>query len=139
MGRASESGAWRILVLSLGLLSILSSAACGGNSPSGACGGRSRGCVDLLDFYSTPVTVAVTGGGSAAVPAPTSASGSISPGASTINVASALGAQSTFTATVGGASKSATCTVTSQAWLDVAPRVIVQQALAGGDLTCSNW
>jgi len=139
MGRASESVAWRILVVSAGLLSILSNAACGGKSPSGACGGTSRGCVDLLNFYSAPVTVALTGDGSATVPAPTSANGSISPGSSTINVASALGAHSTFTATVGGASKSVTCTVTSQAWLDVAPQVIVQQAAAGGDLTCSNW
>jgi hypothetical protein len=127
---------WRGFVVAAGFLTILGSTACGASSDGGACRGTSRGCVDLLNFYSTPVTLALTGDGSAALPAATAGNGVLSPGTSTIIVTSTLGSASVFTATVASIPRTVTCTVTSQAWQDVAPSVVVQPS---GDLSCTLW
>jgi hypothetical protein len=91
------------------------------------------GCVGLLNLYSKPPAINGT-----LVPLPGPAEGGIAPGVATLVVAqTSVGSSNTFEASVGGQTLgTVACKVTSDAWLDINPSVVVQMT---GLVTCSDW
>jgi hypothetical protein len=117
------------------ILLVFTVAGCGPGQAPGPCDYNTRkvGCVGLLNFYSK--TPAVNG---TLVPLPGPAEGGIAPGIATLIVPqTSVGSSNSFEASVGGQSLgTVTCKVTSDAWLDINPSVVVQMT---GLVTCGDW
>jgi hypothetical protein len=129
----NSRGPGRFLVALVALLAV---AGCGTPSGDNSCKQGQKGCVDLLNFTGSPVSIAPPGQ-SNAVPARTVTS-TIAPGTGSLMVSgTAVGSSTTFQAMANGnVLKTVTCTVTSMAWADVNPEVVLQQT---GSLTCVDW
>lgn len=122
---------------------VLLAACCLGLFGGGGCGnaadcdGVTRGCVDLMNFSTSPASIAVGNVGTVVVSSARFEGGSLVAGASSVRVASSQGEQTTFDLIEGGTvARSATCTVGPDAWISVNPALVVQQTRT---VSCSGW
>lgn len=127
----------RLAVLA-GLFFLAMATGCSSDTGGGtACSSVERGCVDLLNFSSAAISVAVNQGSPIPVPVSTNTGSSLAPGKASANAPSTVGSGNVFDA-YNGATKvgSVVCMVSAGAWTSVNPAVVWQQTL---QLTCSDW
>jgi hypothetical protein len=120
------------LLAAVTLLAWLAGCGPASSTPPGSCT-SGKGCVELLNFFASQATI-----NGVAVNGASSNGQSLAPGTAYVSVTNtALNQMNDFSATLSP-SRTATvsCKVTSNAWVDVLPSVVVQQT---GTLSCIDW